>query len=184
MYKFNDITSSPYWSQSNGCTKAAVKSAKHILHTARDVDLALLSVQNTPPAGHILPPTQQLFGHALRSNLPKPLTMLEPCHSHHNTVVSEHLHCKLQQKQAYDKHAGQFLLNLPPGSYVYAKPLPNLQSKAWIPGQNIGSAGPQSYFIKPGSRHINNWHLPQALFTHHLRQTTTLLFLTNFDPTP
>ena len=30
-YKFHHITSSPYWSQSNGRAEAAVKSAKHIL---------------------------------------------------------------------------------------------------------------------------------------------------------
>ena len=39
-YKFNHITSSPYWSQSSGRAEAAVKSAKHILRTAKDVDLA------------------------------------------------------------------------------------------------------------------------------------------------
>ena len=50
-YGFNHITTSPYWSQSNGRAEAAVKSAKHILLTADDVDLAILSVRNTPPAG-------------------------------------------------------------------------------------------------------------------------------------
>ena len=49
-YQFNHITSSPYWSQSNGRAEAAVKSAKHILLIADDVDLALLSVRNTAPA--------------------------------------------------------------------------------------------------------------------------------------
>ena len=52
QYKFNHVTSSPYWPQSNGRAKAAVKSVKHILLAADDVDLALLSVRNTPPAGH------------------------------------------------------------------------------------------------------------------------------------
>ena len=51
-YRFNHITSSPHWSQSNGRPEAAVKSAKHILRTAKDVDLALMLVRNTPPAGH------------------------------------------------------------------------------------------------------------------------------------
>jgi hypothetical protein len=49
-YKFHHITSSPYWSQSSGRAEAAVKSAKHILLTADDVDLAILSVRNTAPA--------------------------------------------------------------------------------------------------------------------------------------
>ena len=77
-YKFNHITSSPYWSQSNGRAEAAVKSAKHILRTAKDVDLALLSVRNTPPAGHTFSPAQRLFGRVLCSNLPLPITTLEP----------------------------------------------------------------------------------------------------------
>lgn len=34
--------------------EAAVKSAKRILLTADDVDLALLSVRDTPPAGHTI----------------------------------------------------------------------------------------------------------------------------------
>lgn len=60
-YGFNHITCSPYWSQSNGRAEAAVKSAKHILLTADDVDLALLSVRNTLPAGHISLPAQHLL---------------------------------------------------------------------------------------------------------------------------
>lgn len=37
-------SSSPHWTQSNGQAEAAVKSARHILLTADDVDLVLLSV--------------------------------------------------------------------------------------------------------------------------------------------
>ena len=153
-YKFNHITSSPYWSQSNGRAEAAVKSAKHILRTAKDVDLALLSVRNTPPAGHTFSPAQRLFGHVLRSNLPQPITTLEPHHSLHDIVVSDHLHRKLQQKQAYDKHTRHLLPDFPPGSYVYAKPPPNSRSKAWVPGQITGSAGPGSYYIKTSTGQI------------------------------
>ena len=55
-YKFHHITSSPYWSQSNGHAEAAVKSAKQILLTADDFDLALLSVcpQHCPCLTHVL----------------------------------------------------------------------------------------------------------------------------------
>ena len=86
-YKFNHITSSPYWSQSNGRAEAAVKSAKHILRTAKDVDLALLSVRNTPPAGHTFSPAQRLFGRALRSNLPQPSVTLEPSNNINTTPL-------------------------------------------------------------------------------------------------
>ncbi|KAK3749288.1 hypothetical protein QZH41_007554 [Actinostola sp. cb2023] len=153
-YKFHHITSSPYWSQSNDRAEAAVKSAKHILLTADDVDiaLALLSVRNTAPAGHTFSPAQRLFGRTLRTDLPQPASTLEPLTPPRDIVVEDHIRRKLQQKRAYDKRAGPPLPNLPPGSYVYAKPPPTSTAKAWIPGQVVGSAGPRSYKIKTGAR--------------------------------
>ena len=97
-YRFNHITSSPYWSQSNGRAEAAVKSAKHILLTAEEVDLALLSVRNTPPAGHTYSPAQPLFGRALRSDLPQFPALLEPFTPPRDTVVADYVHRKLQQE--------------------------------------------------------------------------------------
>ena len=189
-YKFNHITSSPYWSQSNGRAEAAVKSAKHILRTAKDVDLALLSVRNTPPAGHTFSPAQRLFGRALRSNLPQPSVTLEPSKLQRDTVVTDHLHRKLQQKQAYDKHAGPLLPDFPPGSYVYAKPRPNSPSKAWISGQIIGPAGPRSYFIRTGSRQMRRNRIqvqlaPPSSTTASQHQTnTTPLLPDKLRPSP
>ena len=137
-YQFNHITSSPYWSQSNGRAEAAVKSAKHILLTAENVDLALLSVRSR----------------TLRSNLPHLASVLEPLTPHRDTVVADHVHRKLQQKRAYDKRASETLPALPPGSYVYAKPPPSSSTKAWIPGQVVGPAGPRSNLIDTGKSHI------------------------------
>ena len=153
-YGFQHITSSPYWSQSNGRAEAAVKSAKHILLTAEDVDLALLSVRNTPPAGHTFSPSQRLFGRTLRSDLPQTVTTLQPRTPPCDMVVAEHTHRKSQQKSAYDKQAGPPLPELPSGSYVYAKPPPNSSAKAWIPGEIVGPAGPRSYFIWTGVSQI------------------------------
>ena len=153
-YKFHHITSSPYWSQSNGRAEAAVKSAKHILLTANDVDLALMAVRNTAPAGHTFSPAQRLFGRSLRTDLPQPADTLVPITAPRDTVVAELIHRKDQQKRAYDKRAGPPLPALPPGSYVYAKPPPTSTAKAWIPGQILGSAGPRSYTIKTDTRVI------------------------------
>ena len=153
-YKFNHITSSPYWSQSNGRAEAAVKSAKHILLTAEDVDLALLSVRNTPPAGHTFSPAQRLYGRTLRTDLPQPVKILEPRTPSRKTVVADHFHRKVLQKKAYDKRAGPPLPELPPGSYVYAKPPPVSTSKAWIPGKIVSSTGPRSYIINTATRPI------------------------------
>ena len=80
-YKFRRVTSTPYCSQSNGRTEAAVKSAKHILHTAEDIDLALLAVRNTAPAGLMLSPAQRLYRPALRTDLPQLGLILWTCQS-------------------------------------------------------------------------------------------------------
>ena len=153
-YQVNHITSSPYWSQSNGRAEAAVKSAKHILLTAEDVDLALLSVRNTPPAGHTNSPAQRLFRRALRSNLPQLPASLEPFTPPRDTVVADHVHRKLQQKNAYDKHASTPLPDLPLGCYVYARPPPTTSAKSWIRGKVVGPAGPRSYLIDTGRSQI------------------------------
>lgn len=44
--------------------------------------------------------------------------------------------------------------DLPPGSYVYAKPPPASSTKAWIQGKVIGAAGPRSYLIDTGASQI------------------------------
>ena len=97
-----------------GRAEAAVKSAKHILLTAEDVDLALLSVRNTPPAGHVFSPAQRLFGRTLRTDLPQSAATLEPRTSPRDTVVLEHLHRKSQQKKhttsVLDHHFPNYLL--------------------------------------------------------------------------
>ena len=153
-YNFHHITSSPYWSQSNGRAEAVVKSAKHILLTADDVDLSLLSVRNTAPAGHTFSPAQRLFGRALRMDLPQPVSTLKPSTPPSDIVVKDHANRKMQQKHAYDKRAGPPLTDIPPKTMVFAKPPPTSTAKAWIPGEIIGSAGPRSYMIRTGSSTI------------------------------
>ncbi|CAB4038220.1 Hypothetical predicted protein, partial [Paramuricea clavata] len=135
---------------SNGCAEAAVKSAKHILLTADDFDLPLLSVRNTAPAGHTFSPAQRLFGRVLRSNLPQPSSTLLPSTPPQDIVVKDHTERKSQQKRAYDKRVGPPLPHLQPETKVFAKPSPTSSAKVWIPGKLIGSACPRSYIIKTG----------------------------------
>ena len=97
-------------------------------------------------------PAQRLFGRVLRSDLPQLAHTLEPFTPSRDTAVTDHIHHKLKQKNAYDRHASTPLPDLPPGSYVYAKPPPNSSSKAWI--QVVGPAGPRSYLIDTGNRQI------------------------------
>jgi len=93
----------------------AAKSAKHILLTTDDVDLALLSVRNSLSAGHTFSPAQFFFGCTLRSELTQLAATLKHVSPPWETVVAEQVH--FQQKQAYDKHAGPLLPELHLGSY-------------------------------------------------------------------
>ena len=113
-----------------------------------------MSVRNTAPVGHTFSPAQRLFGRALRTNLPQSATSLVPFTPPRDTVVRDHIQRKLKQKREYDKHASVPLQDLPPSSYVYAKPPPTSSSKAWIQGKVIGSAGPRSYLIDTGVSQI------------------------------
>ena len=118
------------------------------------MDLALLSVRNTPLAGQTFSPAQRLFSCSLRSDLPQPAATLKPFTSPRDSVLADHAHRKLKQKNAYDKHASATLFVLPPGSYVYSRPQLISTSKAWILGKIVGHAGPRSYLIDTGKNQI------------------------------
>jgi len=55
--------------------------------------------------------------------------------------------------------AGFPLSDLKPGTYVYARTPPTSSSKAWIPGQIAGPAGPPSYMIKSRGRTLRQNHV-------------------------
>ena len=66
-FGFEHVTSSPYWSRSNGKAEAAVNDAQSLLKKSQDVYLALLNIRNTPPRGHSFSPVQRLMGRRTRS---------------------------------------------------------------------------------------------------------------------
>lgn len=69
-FGFEHITSSPYWSRSNGKAEAAVSDAKSILKKFPDIYLALLNIRNTPPCGHSFSSVQRLMDRCTCSTLP------------------------------------------------------------------------------------------------------------------
>ncbi|CAB3262453.1 unnamed protein product [Arctia plantaginis] len=65
-----DITSSPYYSQSNGLAENAVKIAKHLIKKNEDnIDKALLEYRSTPLENGFSP-AELLMGRKLRTFLP------------------------------------------------------------------------------------------------------------------
>ena len=88
-FGFEHITSSPYWSRSNGKAEAAVSDAKSILKKFPDIYLALLNIRNTPPRGHSFSPVQQLMGRRTLSTLPLSEELLRPAIADPPIVSSE-----------------------------------------------------------------------------------------------
>ena len=81
-WDFEDRTSSPHHSQSNGKAESAVKQPKKILlkcsKTGSDEFLAFMDHKNTPPANIQVSPAQRLFSRRARSLLPMTTALLKP----------------------------------------------------------------------------------------------------------
>ena len=150
-YGFEHVTSSPYWSRSNGKAEATVNDAKSLLKKSHDISLALLNVRNTPPRGHSFSPTQRLMGRRTRSTLPLSADLLKPEPADPLTVSTEIRLRREASKAQYDKHAQAPLLPLPVGSHAYARPRPSHRGTPWLYGQVISSPTPRSYNIDTGS---------------------------------
>jgi hypothetical protein len=69
-YGFTQVTSSPYYPQSNGQAEAAVKIVKNIIKKSADPYLGLLAYRNTPFAETQLSPAQLNLGRQLRTTVP------------------------------------------------------------------------------------------------------------------
>ena len=77
-YEFEVIPSSPYYPQSNGKVRNAIKTAKSIIKKAKqagtDIYLSLLDWRNTLSEGMSSSPAQRMFGRRGRTLLPPPVT--------------------------------------------------------------------------------------------------------------
>ena len=102
-YGFEHVTSSPYWSRSNGKTEATVNDAKSILKKSPDIYLAQLNIRNTPPRGHSFSPAQRLMGRRTRSTVPLSADLLKPDPPDPTTVSRQITLRKEASKAQYDK---------------------------------------------------------------------------------
>ena len=150
LYGFHHVTSSPYWSQSNGRAEAAVKDAKSILRKAGDPYLALLLVRNTPPRGHAQSPAQRLFGRRTRSQLPVSPALLYSISTPVSSVTAEIHTRRAHAARHYNRRAGEPHNMINVGDMVYAKPNPTHRGQSWICGRVIARPTPRSYVIDTG----------------------------------
>ena len=151
LWNFEHLTSSPYFSQSNGRAEAAVKSAKNVLKKCVDPLLGLLHLRNTPTRGNTYSPVQRLMGRRTRTSIPILTSLLNPMAITPADVVSEKENQRKKSKYQYDKHAGPTLSELGIGEHVYLRPPPSQRSQPWKYGVIIEKPTPRSYKIRTPS---------------------------------
>ena len=126
-YGFNHVTSSPYYSHSDGFIESQVKIAKHALSKAAksdlDLALALLCLRATTVDSHSKSPAELLFGQQLQDNLPQLEQRLEDDYF-------QHLHKKQDQQKLYHDHHHASYSPVVPGQSVLTR---NPTTSLWEP---------------------------------------------------
>ena len=137
LWEFRHVTSSPFYSRSNGKAESAVKIAKRLLKKSKlsgnDFHKALLDWRNTPTVDMDSSPAQRLMSRRTRGTLPISKELLKP--SIVDDVPEKIKRKRQRAKLAHDKHARQ-LPELDIGQPVYVKPLPD-RKEPWQRGTLI-----------------------------------------------
>ena len=161
-------TTSPYNSKANGKAESAVKTAKRLLRkcnsTGQDVNMALLSIRNTPTQGINSSPAQRFLGRRTKTLLPTTESSLKP--RGHTTSDLDSLH-KMQERQSkyFDRHT-KTLPDLQEGSVVRMKPF-NTNDKKWRRATVVKRLDQRAYEVeRNGVTHIRN--------REHLRACTSV----------
>ena len=145
-WQVSHITSSPYFSQSNGKAEAAVKLAKKLLKkclmNGEDVDYATLESRNIPQAeGRSR--AEKFFGRKLRSKLPSVLDNRNFVYDYRQVQRNERKQTKM--KEYYDRGSKR-LRPLQKGSSVRVEPLN--RGDIWRKASCIAEVAPRSYLVK------------------------------------
>ena len=165
-YKFEVITSSPGYPQSNGKVENAIKTAKSIMKNAKqagtDVFLSLLDWRNTPSEGMSSSPAQRMFGRRTRTLLPITSYLLKP-------KVQEDVKKKLlKQESKQAKYYNQNTKELPPlytGEVVRVAPKPGDRERKWFKAQVEDQVDIRPYEVRTEDDRLyrrNRRHLRQS----------------------
>ena len=148
-WRFEHVTSSPRYAQSNGKAENAVQTVKRLFTKCKQDGtsefLALLDWRNTPSEGMGVSPSQRLMGRRCKTLLPMTSSLLQPRHSA-ETDSHALLAAKAKQEYYYNMHA-QPLPTLKSGASVRIR-LPG--QKIWTPGTCERNVGPRSYEVQVG----------------------------------
>lgn len=145
-WKFQHITSSPKFPQSNGQVERAVQVIKNMLrktsYDQSDFRLAMLEYLNTPINENLGSPSQLLNNRSLRGVLPRTSHSLEPKIIDQKLVKSELQHRQQVQKFYYDRGCRN-LSDLNEGDKVKVR-----LNGEWMNGVILENIGLRSYSIK------------------------------------
>ena len=123
-WEFEHRTSSPYYPQSNGKAKSAVKVVKHLMTKAladgRDPWLSLLELRNTSNVGMSSSPAQRLLSRRTRALLPIKDEMLRP---ELVTKAAKQWQKKQERKAKYYDRGAIDLLEVYPEDVVRIQPI-------------------------------------------------------------
>jgi hypothetical protein len=169
-YGFKSVTSSPYYSQSNGLAESGVKIAKSLLTKNEDIFAALLIYRNTPLESGFSP-AELMLGRKLRDNLPmlpSKLKDMAGLGEKHREYMSGK---KSRDAVNYNRrHRAKDLKELIEGDRVWVMDLKTY-------GIIISKCKqPRSYVIKTdrGSFRRNRWHLVSAPLPEPFEGSTSM----------
>lgn len=157
-WNFNQVFSSPTYSQSNGLAEKSVSICKNILKKCNedntDINIALLNYRNTTLAGMSYSPSELFFNRKLKTKLPINSKLLQP---KLNNDFQENWQRKVKkQEENYNQHV-KSLPNLNNDEQVFMQ----LNGK-WKPGKIIKKdENPRSYLVESNGREYrrNRVHL-------------------------
>lgn len=146
-WEFKHITTSPYFSQSNGMVERAIQTVKATLKKAMfdkiDPYLVLLEYRNTPISANIPSPAEILFSRKVRGILPCKYSLLKPKlikNVKPNLIVRQNT-----QKRYYDRHTRR-LRPLHNNEHVFVK---NHNKPEWTKCKIVRRNNtPRSYIVK------------------------------------
>jgi len=102
-YRFQHITTSPYYPQASGLAESTVRTVKNLLGHASDPYRTLLSYRATPMPWCTLSPAELLMGGRIRTNVPQFKDHFIPKWSHIENFKSLDEKYKQSQKRNYDQ---------------------------------------------------------------------------------
>ena len=160
-WKFEHVTSSPYYPQSNGFIERMVQTVKQTLtkakETGSDPHMAMLCLRTTPIDHNTAAPCELLNGRRYQSNVPA-MSSLNTGTGYKATLQQSQDKCKTY----YDAHSKA----LPPLHVQEDVRVFDQHTKTWNPGKVVGIAPtPRSYHVSTtnGVYRRNRRHIRKTL---------------------